>query len=176
MGYFENFLTETYSVSEQPPPFDQTKPEQGDGEGLLGDPPDVSAASDDLIDSTPLGQHLLLFEYLAEPVVEADDGHLHHHSVWLSEVGTSCVSLDNEPYEVVESDEELETPALPPPAPDRGAPTSDALTFESVEPDDCSHLRESSCAEGEASLVVMGPQASLRASIPVIPNTSGTFL
>ena len=103
----------------------ETRYEQDDGKGLLRDPPDVSATSNDLIDSTSVEQHLLLFDHLAEPV-EADDNHLHHHAVWVTEDGTSCVSLDIETYEVVGFDEEPEPPALPPPIPDRGAPTSEA--------------------------------------------------
>ena len=71
---------------------DRQGPEQADGEGLFGDHPVASAASDDQIDSTTLEQHLLLFDYLAEPVTGAADGHLHHHSVWMTENGTSCVS------------------------------------------------------------------------------------
>ena len=56
---------------------DRQGPEQADGEGLFGDHPVASAASDDQIDSTTLEQHLLLFDYLAEPVTGAADGHLH---------------------------------------------------------------------------------------------------
>ena len=103
----------------------------------------------------------------------------------MTENGTSCVSVDTEAFEVVESDGEEETLDLPPPAPAISIPTSEALIFESVEPDDVSHLR-SSCAEGEASLVATGPQAYLQISvpsilcnqisIPVIPNTSGTYV
>ena len=102
LGYYANYLTESHDISdviippiaalecashraELRPPFDQLGLEQGNGEGLLGDHPDVSAASEDLSDSTSLGQHLLLFDYLAEPVIKADDGHLHHHTVWMTE-------------------------------------------------------------------------------------------
>ena len=93
---------------------DRQGPEQVDGEGLFGDRPAASAASDDPIDSTSLAEHLLLFDYLAEPVTEAADGHLHHHSVWMTEDGTSCVTVDTEAFEVVESDGEEETTDLPP--------------------------------------------------------------
>ena len=120
---------------------DRQGPEQDDGEGLLGDHPVASAASDDQIDSTVLELHLLLFDHLAEPVTEAADGHLHHHSVWMTENGTSCVSEDTEAFEVVESDGEEETPGLPPPILASSTPTSEALTFESVESDDVSYLR-----------------------------------
>ena len=212
LGYYANYLTESYDAvippistlaeedvednyscivsrheSHRPELLsltDRQGPEQDYGEGLLGDHPVASAASDDQIDSTALEQHLLLFDHLAEPVTEAADGHLHHHSVWMTENGTSCVSEDTEAFEVVESDGEEETPGLPPPILASSIPTSEALTFiESVESDDVSYLRESSCAEGEASLVVSGPQVSLpmsvpstAISIPVIPNTSGTYL
>ena len=116
-------------------------------------------------------------------MIEAADGHLHHHSVWMTEDGTSCVSVDTEAFEVVESDGEEETPDLPLPILASSISTSEALTYESVEPGDVSSLRESSCAEGEASVVASGPQVSLpmsvpstAISIPVIPNTSGTYL
>jgi hypothetical protein len=101
----------------------------------------------------------------------------------MTENGTSCVSEDTEAFEVVESDGEEETLGLPPPILARSTLTSEALTYESVESDDVSYLRESSCAEGETSLVVSGPQVSIpmsvpstAISIPVIPNTSGTYL
>ena len=189
MGYYANYLTEGYDAFESIIPSttalesgqyealearssfeccrtelalaDHQGPEQVDGEGLFGDHPAASAASDDQIDSTSLGQHLLLFDYLAEPVIEAADGHLHHHSVWMTEDGTSCVSVDTEAFEVVESDGEEETPDLPPPIPASSLPTSEALTYESVEPGEVSYLRGSLCAEGEASVVASGPQVSL---------------
>jgi len=133
---FECRLTEVLPLA------DRQGPEQADGEGLFGDHPVASAASDDRIDSTTLEQHLLLFDHLAEPVIGAADGHLHHHSVWMIENGTSCVSEDTDAFEVVESDGEEETPGLPPPILASSTPTSEALTFESVESDDVSYLRE----------------------------------
>ena len=113
----------------------------------------------------------------AEPVVKTAGDcfhHLHQHIVWVTEDGTSCDSLASETFELVESDEEPEPTELPPPAPDGGAPTSEALIFESVGPDDGSHLRASPRAEGVVSLVAPGPQASLQIAIPAIPNTSVT--
>ena len=55
-----------------------------------------------------------------------------HHQVWVTEEGTSCVSLTSETFGLVESDEDPEPAELPPPAADRGAPTSEPLTFQSI--------------------------------------------
>ena len=63
--------------------------EQGGGQGLLGDPVATSAASDDKIHVTSLGEHLALLNQV-DPVVEADDDcyvHLHCHEVWAMEDG-----------------------------------------------------------------------------------------
>ena len=66
----------------------------------------------------------------------------------MTEDGISCVTVDTEAFEVVESDGEEETTDLPPPIPASSSSTSEALTYESVEPGDASFLRES-CAPKE---------------------------
>ena len=145
--------------------------EQGRKQGLLGDLFATSAASDDLIHLISLGKYLQFLSQ-AEPVVETADNrfvHLHHHEVWATEDGTSCVALTTGTYELVESDEGAEPSEPPPLVPCGGALTSEALTSESPrEPNDSSHLRESPRAEG-VRLVAQGPQASLQISTPVNP-------
>lgn len=169
-GYYGIFLIVRQAISEPAskliPSLWQRMLEQGGGRRLFGDPAATSAASDDQIHKTSLGQHQALLNKFESGRTYVN---LHCHEIWTTENGTSCVPLASETVELVESDEE---PSLPPPLPWEGALTPEAFTSESPrEPDDGSHLRESLCVEGVCP-VSQGPESSLQVNLFQLPNIS----